>query len=353
MSEFPSFRLKQAETAIFATLLDDWEKSNLPQEIKKILQKELPLKINFELEESRDKKTQKVLVELEDNNRVEAVLMRHADGRNTACLSSQVGCPLGCVFCATGNLGFKRNLTWDEIILQILLLARILHKDKQKITNVVFMGMGEPLLNWDEVKKAIEVINDKQKFNIGVRKISVSTVGILGGIKKIANYPAQINLAWSLHAPNEHLRQQIIPASKNNPIKSILKELSLYMVKTKRRVMIEYLLINGLNDHPDLARELCALLKNNLSGPYFVNLITCNPSDLFKPSTLPRIEKFQNILTENNVPFVSRFKFGQDINGACGQLAAKYQKLKQNYGSSRSSKKFSSWSPKNKSKSLR
>lgn len=208
----PKFRYKQVYQAIYNDLIGDWmENSTLPLSLREELNEECPLNIEAELFGSEKSETQKALLTLADNNKVETVLMRHEDGRCTVCVSSQVGCPLGCAFCATGKLGFKKNLTVDEIISQVLFFARLLKKENIRVSNVVFMGMGEPFLNYDNVMAAIKILNDKDIFNIGARHISISTSGVIEGINKFIKEDLQINLAISLHAPNDNLRAQLMP----------------------------------------------------------------------------------------------------------------------------------------------
>jgi len=194
-------------------LIEDWDKAtSLPLSLREKLKKEVPLTIKAKLLQSKDKKTIKALLELEDGIKIESVLMLHNDNRSTVCVSSQAGCALGCLFCATGQLGFKRNLDYWEILEQVLLFAR-----HQKISNVVFMGMGEPFLNYDNVLKAVRIINDPHCFNIGARKISISTVGLFSGIEKLIEEDIQVNLSISLHAPNNELRSKLMPINKKYP----------------------------------------------------------------------------------------------------------------------------------------
>ena len=282
----PVFRLKQVKKAIFFDLIENWdEATTLPQNLRQQLSKNCPLQ-ELKAEKiltSKDGETLKVLFRLKDGLKVESVLMRHIDGRRTVCVSSQVGCSIGCKFCATGQQGFKRNLSSSEIIDQVLFFARLLKKSKEKVTNVVFMGMGEPFLNYDNVLEAIKILNDKEGFNLGSRHISISTVGITEGIEKLAKEKLQVNLAISFHAPNNELRTKLIPINKKYPIEKVLSAVDDYIKKTKRRVMFEYLMIDGVNNSPKQAEELAELLKKPL---YFINLISFNTighSD-FKPS---------------------------------------------------------------------
>jgi len=251
------------------------------------------------------------------------VLMRHGDNHNTVCVSSQIGCLLGCEFCLTGQGGFQRSLNFYEIVEQVLFFARYLRRHDERVSNIVLMGMGEPLLNYDEVMKAVRFFNDEETFNIGARKISISTVGIIDGIKKLANEPLQINLALSLHAPDDELRQEIMPVAKNNPLKSLLKAVKSYIEKTNRKVMIEYLMLDKVNDSSAQAQKLADLLKANLGRLFMVNLISYNETQNFKTSPNAVINNFKNILEREGVEVAQRFKFGRDVQGACGQLVSK------------------------------
>lgn len=299
---------------------------------------------------SKDKNTIKALITLKDGLKIETVLMRHKprsrasslrgkDKRNTICVSSQIGCPLACTFCATGKMGFKRNLEAWEIVEQVLFFARYLKKINEKVTNIVFMGMGEPFLNYDNVIGAIKILNDKEGFNLGARHFSISTVGIVEGIEKLAKEELQINLAISLHAPDDELRLKLMPINKKYPIKKILNAVDDYIKKTRRRVMFEYIMIENLNDSEEHAEKLAKLMKKPL---YFVNLISYNftrlrptctevsagkqgfggQAGIFKPSSPSSIKRFKEILEKEGVAVTQRYRFGQDIKGACGQLAA-------------------------------
>ena len=321
LAKEPPFRLKQAKKAIFSDLIEDWsEVTTLPLSLREKLKEKYPLKIQAKTFASGDKKTVKAVISLKDDLKIETVLMSHKGKRNTVCVSSQIGCPLDCTFCATGKSGFKRNLKVFEIVEQVLFFARYLKKDKQKITNIVFMGMGEPFLNYDNALGAIKVLNDKEGFNLGARRFSISTVGITQGIKKLAEEKLEVNLAISLHAPNDTLRSKIMPINKRYPLSKILKAVDEYIKKTRRRVMFEYIMIRGLNDSDEYAKELAELMKKRKLS--FVNLIPYSPTGVFKPSPGIRIKKFRDILGKAGIAVTQRYRFGQDIKGACGQLAA-------------------------------
>jgi len=317
----PKFRVKQAYEAIFSRFVEDWDEiSSLPITLREKLKAEAPLKIEAEIFESTDKNSVKAGIDFY-NGIVETVLLRHGDGRNTVCVSSQIGCLLGCAFCLTGEYGFVRNLDFYEIVEQVLFFSRYLKKKNERVSNVVFMGMGEPFMNYDEVMKAIKFLNDKDTFNIGARKISVSTAGIIDGIKKFSSEPLQINLAVSLHAPNDELRSEIMPIAKNNPLPNLLRAINTYIEKTNRKVMIEYIMLNDVNDSEAQAKELAQLLKKYLGRLFVVNLISYNDTQNFRSSSPEAINNFKKVLDREGLEVVQRYKFGRDIKGACGQLA--------------------------------
>lgn len=323
LKDEPKFRLKQVYEAVFQKFIDNWDEVTvLSLALREKLKSECALDIRAEVIESADKNTVKAALNFE-GGRVETVLMRHGDGHNTVCVSSQIGCLLGCKFCLTGERGFERSLKFHEIVEQVLFFARYLRRYNERVSNIVFMGMGEPFMNYEEVMKAIRFLNDKETFNIGARKISVSTVGIIDGIKKFANEPLQLNLALSLHAPDDQLRQEIMPMAKNNPLKSLLKAVKGYIEKTNRKVMIEYLMLDKVNDSSAQAQKLADLLKSSLEKLFVVNLISYNETQKFRTSPPAVIANFKKILEREGVETVQRFKFGRDVQGACGQLARK------------------------------
>lgn len=321
LKQEPKYRLKQANEAIFKNFIDNWNKATfLPKDLREKLNQECPLEIKSELLISKTKDSVKALITLNDNSLIESVLMRHKDGRNTVCVSSQVGCPLGCLFCATGKMGLKRNLEPMEIIEQVILFDRYLKKGGKRVTNVTFMGMGEPFLNYENVMKAVKMLNDKEKFGIGARNISISSSGIVEGIEKFSKEGLQVNLAISLHAPTNELREKLMPINKKYSLDNVLNAVNNYIKKTNRQVMFEYLLIKDVNDTDYCATELAKIMKNPL---YYVNLILYNPTDGndFKPSTSERVKRFKDILKSKKIIFSQRFRFGQDIKAACGQFA--------------------------------
>ncbi len=340
LKDEPKYRPKQAKEAIFKNLISGWnEATNFSAGLRNKLNKECPLDIKAEIFVSQTKDVIKALMTLKDGLKIESVLMMHKD-RNTVCVSSQVGCPLECVFCATGQMGFKRNLEADEIINQVLFFARYLknipqtnysqilknmrivkqEKIVQKIDNIVFMGMGEPFLNYDNVISAIKILNDKDCFGLGARHFSISTIGIIDGIKKLANEKMEINLAISLHAPNNDLRQELMPINQTYPIEEILSAVENYIKKTKRRVMFEYLMIKGINDSLEQAEQLAYSMKKPL---YIVNLISYNPTGKFESSSADVIRKFKEFLERRGIIVTQRYSFGKDIKAACGQLVGR------------------------------
>jgi len=322
----PRYRAAQINTAIFKLLLDDWTlASNLPLALRQKITTIFPLNIKAKIFNS-PKNNQKALLTLADGLMVETVLMRHPN-RQTVCLSSAVGCPLNCVFCATGQQGFKRNLTSGEIVAQALFWARLLKKEQKKITNIVFMGMGEPLLNYDAVLSAIHIFNNSHQFGLGARRLSLSTVGLPDKIKKIAGENLQINLAFSLHAPTEKLRDELIPYNKKYSLAANLAALVSYYQKTKRQIMIEYLMLKNINDSTDHALKLATLLKK-YPADFFVNLITYNytPNQKnLKPSPPQTIKNFLAVLKKHHLKAGVRYRFGASLAAACGQLTGQHQ----------------------------
>lgn len=321
----PKFRLRQIWQAVFCDLIEDWnEATNLPLELRKKLNHQSPLKIEGKILTS-NKKNIKAVINLTDKNSIETVLMQHKDGRNTVCLSTQVGCALGCRFCATGKAGFIRNLRVEEMLEQFIFMARYLKSRNKKITGVVFMGMGEPFLNYENLMQTIKILNDKGKINLGARHISISTVGITEGIDKLANEKLQVNLAISLHAANDNLRTELMPIGNKYSMAKILTSVDKYIAKTKRRVMFEYMLIKDVNDSLKDAEELAKIMRKKL---YLVNLINYNPTGVFKPADEQTVNKFKNFLDKRGVATTLRYSFGKEVKGACGQLAGKSKNAK-------------------------
>ncbi|KKP86690.1 23S rRNA (adenine(2503)-C(2))-methyltransferase [candidate division CPR3 bacterium GWE2_35_7] len=315
----PKYRLKQVKEAVYRDLIGNWDFAlTLPLSLRKQLNEKLPLEIKAEIFDSRDQKTTKALIELQDGNKIETVLMRYSEKRNTVCVSSQVGCPLSCTFCATGKMGLIRNLTADEIVNQVLLFGRIMKKEEDKVTNIVFMGMGEPFLNYDEVIKAIKILHDPEGMNLGIRPFSLSTSGITEGIEKFALEKMEVNLAISLHSPTQELREKLMPIAKKYHLTELFKAIQSYQKITRRKVMFEYLMLQDLNDSMDQALQLSKLLRG-LSC--MVNLIPYNETGVYKASSTQAINNFRRILEDNYIEVAQRYRFGEDIKAACGQLA--------------------------------
>lgn len=323
LNEHPPYRLRQVNRVIFRELVDSWEKAtNLPKGLRKILERDWPLTINSKTVSADKGKTVKAVISFSDGVSVETVLMRHRDGRNTVCVSSQAGCPIGCDYCLTGKQGYTRQLSMGEIVEQVLFFARLLKLEGERIRNVVFMGMGEPFLNYAAVMEAIRLINDPEGLKIGARRISISTIGIVKGIEMLAREPMQINLAVSLHAVNDNLRTRLIPENKRHPIRDVLSAVARYIDSTRRKVMIEYLLLDGINDSTADAEKLAVLLKNSLGHLYYVNLIAYNPTGKYRASAHERVEEFRQILNNAGITVTRRYRFGREIKAACGQLAS-------------------------------
>lgn len=264
--------------------------------------------------------TIKYLIEFADGECVETVLMRFDNRANlTACVSSQIGCAVNCSFCATGKRGFIRNMTYKEIIEQVLTIQR---DTGLKVTNIVFMGQGEPLLNLDNVRKAMEIFNEN--FQIGARRLTVSTSGIIPGIYKLAENDMQSTLAISLHAPNHEIRRKLMPIEDKYNMTDLKTALKKYIEKTGRRITIEYLLAKDLNDTPQAAKELAEYLSDIKCN---VNLIPYNPTaknDYQRPSN-NAIQKFKYLLEHSGKKVTIRLERGADIDAACGQLRGKVE----------------------------
>jgi 23S rRNA (adenine2503-C2)-methyltransferase len=320
----PGFRSKQIWQGIYQNLwtdLDDF--SNLPITLRDQIASQYRLgglTLAKELT-STDGQTIKYLYRLEDGSAIETVLMSYHD-RNTVCISSQVGCAMGCKFCATGDMGFIRNLTSGEIIEQVIKSAVLLLADGSRLTNVVFMGMGEPFHNYQAVQEAISVLNDQEGFGMGMRRFTISTVGIIPGIQELAKDRSQTNLAISLHAADDQLRSKIVPVNSKYNISALMAACDEYLEVTNRRITIEWALIDGVNDSTKQAHKLADLIRGKL---FHVNLIQLNPVEHYsgKPSQDESARKFQKIIEAAGIPCTIRLRRGIDIQAGCGQLASK------------------------------
>lgn len=268
---------------------------------------------------SSDHHTIKTLFCLGDGNVIEAVLMRYAK-RNTLCISSQAGCAMGCVFCATGQMGFKRHLSSGEIVAQVMYYARLLHDEDERVTNVVLMGMGEPFHNYDNTMAAVDRLNDPDGYNFGARRFTISTVGLVPAIRRFADEERQVNLAVSLHAADDVTRLDMMPVDRKYPIADLIEACRYYVHKTGRRITFEWALIHGVNDTPETARKLASLLKGLLCH---VNAIPLNPTTGYagKATDRGRAQIFKETLERAGIPCTIRMRRGIDIAAGCGQLA--------------------------------
>jgi len=317
----PRYRSRQVYQAATRTLTADYDgMTGLPLALRRRLSEAEPLAelTVDEVRESADG-TIKLRLTTRDGFPVEAVAMRHR-GRRTACLSSQSGCPLACTFCATGEMGLGRSLRSGEIVEQVLALARILRDRGASVGNVVMMGMGEPFLNYDNVLAACRTMHDPDGFNLGARHIAISTAGWVPGIEALAEEPLPLRLALSLHAPTDELREQLMPVTRRFPVARLMQACRGYRDRTGRRVFVEYLLLDGVNDSDADARRLGRLLG---AGPAFhVNLIAYNPTaSEYSASPQERVAAFAEILRDLGVGASYRRSHGSDIEAACGQLA--------------------------------
>src|SRR3954462_14170693 len=308
----PAFRARQVwEWAARGAAGYD-EMTNVPATLRARLAETVPFSaLTLEHEAHSKDGTLKALFRTHDGHLVEAVLMRYRDGRRSVCVSSQSGCPLTCTFCATGQMKFGRNLEVDEILDQALPFRRL-----EEIDHVVFMGMGEPTMNIDNVLAACELLPD---LGVTHRRTAISTVGWGPGIDRIAEGEMPISLAPSLHAPNDGLRSQIMPVNERYPIAEVLAACDRYRAARRRKVFVEYVMLDGVNDHPGHARELAQRLDPR---GYKVNLIPYNPTGSYDGSSPERIEAFRAILAEHRITATVRLTRGRDIEAACGQLAA-------------------------------
>jgi len=341
----PKFRLGQIQKAIFKDGISSFsEITTLSKDLREVLEKEMKI-LSFNVEKvlaSKDGKSIKALLKCGNAqgrdaiNRVstgddfiETVLLSPRPNTWTVCISSQIGCPLKCEFCATGKMVFKRNLTAEEITDQVLFWRQYLKARSQKleasdVSNIVFMGMGEPFLNWKEVKKSVEDLINPKMFEFGSRSVSISTAGVPGGIEKFLEEFPQVNLAVSLHFADNEMRSRYMPANKAYDLEKIKETLKNYFKKSKRKIFIEYIMFDGLNDTIEDAKKLAQYL-NSIGNSYLlhVNLISYNEtSGKFKSSSKNKIENFKSYLLQNKINATVRKSLGEEIQGACGQLIA-------------------------------
>ncbi len=317
----PAYRAEQIENWLYKRHVAEVEQmSSLPKRLRHRLVEETtlsPLRPVVSLD-STDGQTRKTLFALPDERQIEAVLMRY-DNRQTLCISTQAGCAMACPFCATGQMGFMRNLSVGEIVAQVLYYARLLSAEAKQVTNIVFMGMGEPLANYAETWKAVRRLNDGAGFNLGARRMTISTVGLVPAIRRMSQEPEQVNLAVSLHAPTDGVRDTIVPINRRYPIATLMQAVRDYIAETHRRVTFEYALMDTLNDSDTQADQFAELLTGLLCH---VNLIPLNPTPGSPWSGSPdeRVYAFRDRLQAAGIPTTVRLRRGIDIAAGCGQL---------------------------------
>lgn len=320
----PKFRLKQLQHAIYKDLITDFDEiSTFPKWLKdKIKAANIPLTTMELVESHRSGNTVKFVLKTHDGHFVESVLIEHKDDRKTVCVSCQVFCAVGCKFCATGANSYKRNLTCDEITEQVLFVSRYLKHQEARVTNIVYMGMGEPFLTYKPVEASIKVLNSPDYFNIGARHIVVSTSGIVPRIYDYAEIGIQTKLAISLHAPNQKLRSELMPINDRYPLADLMAACDYFVEKTNKRISYEYVLIGGINDQIQQAKELVDLLIDRKSH---VNLLVYNPHEFadYKMPLEKDVIAFRNYLQTRGIEVTIRKSMGDDISGACGQLSGK------------------------------
>jgi 23S rRNA (adenine2503-C2)-methyltransferase len=317
-----TYRAHQIWQGVYQQHHSDPEKiPALPKSLRRLLSENLDF-THLEADKvlsSQDGETVKTLFRLPDQKAIEAVLMTYHT-RRTLCISTQAGCAMGCQFCATGQMGFKRNLSSGEIVEQVLYYARQLYAKGESVTNVVMMGMGEPFHNYDETMAAISRLNHPQGLNLGARRFTISTVGLVPYIRRFTNENRQVNLAISLHAADDVLRNSLMPINKKYPLSELADACRNYIDKTHRRITFEWALIKGVNDTTEQANRLAAWLKGMLCH---VNVIPLNPTPGYegKPTSVKNAQHFCAILEEHGIPCTIRVRRGIEIQAGCGQLA--------------------------------
>ncbi len=320
---FPKFYAKEIFSWLYQKKISSiQEATNLSKTLRESLMQEFSFETLEILEKQKEKEVSKYLFRLSDKEHIEAVLMRHDYGLSL-CISSQVGCNMGCSFCESGRRKKVRNLQAFEMVLQVLQIEK---ECRMRISHVVIMGIGEPFDNYEEVMRFIEIINHEKGLAIGARHITVSTCGIVPKIYEFMDFPYQVNLAVSLHAPNDTLRKKLMPVAKAYPLALLMEALKKYVEKTNRRLTFEYILLEGVNDSEKEALELVNLLKGINC---YVNLIPYNETThlQYKRSKPLTIAKFYDILKKNNICVTIRREFGGRISAACGQLRSEKEEL--------------------------
>jgi len=329
-NKLPKYRFKQIIKAVYVEAAADFSDITvIPKDLRERLGREINI-LSFSVAQvlaAKDKKAFKALLVLSDGRKIETVLISPLPGQWSACVSSQAGCALGCRFCATGAFGPGRNLSAEEICDQVLFWRQYLRINKisGSFLNVVFMGMGEPFLNYDEVKKSILKLLDPELFNLSARHISVSTVGIPDGIKNFARDFSQLNLAISLVSARDKIRSELMPVNKQFDLAKIKKALDFYLEKTKRKVFLEYIMLENINDSKADADKLAEFIRLfDRQDLLHVNLIRYNQNAAgLTPSSRDKIRQFKNYLLRNKINVTIRKSLGDEIKAACGQLAGK------------------------------
>lgn len=322
----PTYRAQQIWQGLYQHFWDSPDQfTSLPRDLRGKLADNLQWNVLTPDKQlaSSDKQTIKTLFKLGDGKVIEAVLMKY-DRRRTLCISSQAGCAMGCVFCATGQMGFGRHLTSGEIVAQVMHYARQLNEQDERVTNVVVMGMGEPFHNYDNTLAAIDRLNDEDGYNFGARRFTISTVGLTPAIRRFADEQRQVNLAVSLHAADDVKRSKMMPVNKRYPIKDVIEACHYYVQKTGRRITFEWALIHEVNDTPETALKLASLLKGLNCH---VNAIPLNPTTGYKgkATNRERAQIFKDTLERAGIPCTIRMRRGIDIAAGCGQLAGNTQ----------------------------
>lgn len=316
------FRATQVFEALYRQKKSSFEEiNNINKDVKKILSDDFSFDFLTEVkkEESVDGTT-KFLFSLDDGALIETVLMVHPYGYSV-CVTSQVGCNMGCKFCASGQVKKIRNLTASEMVLQVLTIDNYLNERDKNVSHVVIMGIGEPFDNYDNVMDFVRIINDAKGLGIGARHITISTCGLVPKIKEFSNFPLQVNLAISLHFPNDYLRSMYMPINKKYPLDELMDAIKYYYEKTNRRITFEYILLNNINDSINHAKELVTLLKGTNA---YVNLIPYNSTTSeFTRTTPDRRDAFFNYLSKQGINAIVRKEHGSEIDAACGQLRVK------------------------------
>lgn len=318
----PAYRARQIWQAVYGDLADSAETiTTIPKPLREQLRAEFSFKRLTPITEAKssDHQTRKLLFQLPDRKQIEAVLMGY-EKRRTTCISTQAGCAMGCVFCATGQMGFMRHLSAGEIIEQVLWFARELKQRDDHLTNIVVMGMGEPFHNYDATLAAVDRLNDPDGFNFGARRITISTVGLVPMIERFAKEKRQVNLAVSLHAATDDLRTELLPINKKYPLAALFAAVRNYYETTRRRVTFEWALIQGKNDTAEQAQALAKLVQDL---PCHVNVIPLNPTRDYagQATTRERAAAFKAALEQHHISCTIRVRRGIDINAGCGQLA--------------------------------